>query len=582
MVRRGLESCDILFDISRLGRKRAHSWNKESETENSDIFRFKRQIRKTKNMDEDYIQYLMLLLDYDEESRCHTDKGGNEGPAVARDGLNHDMDEDVDEEYEDVNEYEDDEGEDEDDDPEYKTFLANAKPNGNAYTVRVDGIVGFPKIIEFEKDVESDGGFEDTGRSKHQDSGDEKDLGNVNCTDKVDSQPFSRIVQENDDNRSTGDNNVVFEPFDPVSPMEKGLTSQKPSLLENGESKRHQKGETENRSKEEQKKKRGRPPKVTTKDEETDIDEDYAHLLEKFICKKWSTTTSFMKKYNLKRKKSPTTVPENDSNISVGDIDTEHEPSDPLSPKKKKKKGLKSQKNSMTGNDASERQATGKKRGRPKKKQTAPKGRNLVVVPLNEDVAGRELVDLTVKEERVDLDEASSKSGNSFGCEAAEEDLQIVVSDNCKFGKEVSSNPVEASLEIHCENVEDSSPRKTVLSDFWWNVKALLERPYDQKEYIELWKAVKSRKPTLNGMDLRNGKFRSTRQLGKSYLDHHKELHEKLKEVENDKIKQLNILRGFFFWLQNLTQTGAFRPWTDPEWLSLLDNSAVPMLPSNE
>lgn len=70
--------------------------------------------------------------------------------------------------------------------------------------------------------------------------------------------------------------------------------------------------------------------------------------------------------------------------------------------------------------------------------------------------------------------------------------------------------------------VEDSSPRKTVLSDFWWNVKALLERPYDQKEYIELWKAVKSRKPTLNGMDLRNGKFRSTRQLGKSYLDHHK------------------------------------------------------------
>lgn len=70
--------------------------------------------------------------------------------------------------------------------------------------------------------------------------------------------------------------------------------------------------------------------------------------------------------------------------------------------------------------------------------------------------------------------------------------------------------------------VEDSFPRKSERSDFWWNVKALLERPYDQKEYIALWKAVKSRKPTLKDMDLRNGKFYSTRRLGKSYLDHYK------------------------------------------------------------
>lgn len=576
MVRRGLEGCDILFDISRLGRKRAYSWNKESEFENSDIFRFKRQIRKTRNIDEDYVQYLMLLLDYDEESKCCTNEGGKEGPAVARDRFNYDMDEDV-------NEYEDDEDEDEDIDPDYRKFLANAKPNGNSYMVKIDRSVGFPVFVEFEKEDGSDGEFEYLGQRKQQGSGDEEDLGNVSCKDKVESQPFSRVVLENDDNRSAGDNNVVFEPSDPVTPMEKGLTSQKPSLGEDGECKRRQKGETKNRSNKEQKKGKGRKSaKVTTKEEGADIDEDYSYLLEKFICKNWSTTPSFMRKYNLKSKKSSTTVLENDSNISVGDIDMTHELSDTPSPKKKKKKGLTSQKNSTKGNDAFKRQENSEKRKKSNKKQAGRKRRKLADVPLNEDVAGRKSVDVTVKEEIADVDEVSFKRGNKFECEAADEDLQIVVSGDCTFGKEGDSNLVEASLSKHCENVEDSFPRKTERSDFWWNVKALLERPYDQKEYIGLWKSVKSRKPTLKDMDLRNGKFYSTRRLGKSYLDHYKDLHEKLKEVDNDNIKQLNILRGFFFWLQNLTQKGAFRPWTDPEWLSLVDNSIVPMITSNE
>lgn len=333
MVRRGLEGCDILFDISRLGRKRAYSWNKESEFENSDIFRFKRQIRKTRNIDEDYVQYLMLLLDYDEESKCCTNEGGKEGPAVARDRFNFDMDEDV-------NEYEDDEDEDEDIDPEYKKFLANTKPNGISYMVKIDRSVGFPVFVEFEKEDGSDGEFEYLGRRKQQGSGDEEDLGNTSSKDKVESQPFSRVVLENDDNRSAGDNNAIFEPSDPVTPMEKGLMSLKPSSGENGECKRHQKGETKNGSNKEEKKGKGRKSaKVTAKEEGEDIDEDYSYLLEKFICKNWSTTPSFMRKYNLKSKKSLTTVLENVSNISVGDKDTTHEISDTLSPKKKEEKG---------------------------------------------------------------------------------------------------------------------------------------------------------------------------------------------------------------------------------------------------
>ncbi|XP_059287485.1 stress response protein NST1-like [Lycium ferocissimum] len=535
MARNPLECFDILFDVQRLRRKSAHCGNKEAGSDNSDIWRFKRQIRKTKNIDEDYAQFLMLLLDYDKES---INESANESIPIVRDELNDDMDEDGNEDEDDGDGNEDEDDEDEDD-PDYKKFLANVKPKGNSYVLKVDRSDGFPVFVEYEKEDRSgsDEECECLGQEKQQDAGDEKDL------DKVESHPFSRTVLEND-------NDVIVEPLGPVIQKEKGLTSQNPG--------RPRKGETKNRSDKEQKTGKGRKSakKFNNKEEAADVDEDYSLLLEKFICKNWRMTNSFIRQYNLKRKPSLRALLESDSDIP---------------PKKKKKKRLRKQKSSTKGNDASKRQGKGEKRKRSSKEPTARKGRkSSAVVAVNEDVARMTPVDVAVKEEIADVDEASFK--------AAEEDLQIIVGDNYTFGKEGSSNLIEASSEKHCENVEDSCPLQTVTSDFWWNVKALLEKPYDQKEYIELWKLVKCRKPVLKSSDLRNGKFCSTRRLGKSYLDHHKDLDEQLKEVDNDKMKKLNILRGFFFWLQNLTQKGAFRPWTNPEWLSLLENSTVPML----
>ncbi|KAJ8539823.1 hypothetical protein K7X08_014075 [Anisodus acutangulus] len=396
MARLGLEGFDILNDVRCSPRKRAH---------------FRNKIRNAKDIDEDYQEFLMLVLDDDKES---TNEGGNEGLAVVRDKLNHDVDE-----YE-------DEDEDEDD-PDYKMFLANIKPKGNSYVLKIDRSDGFPVFVEYEKEDGSDEEYEYLGRGKQQDAGDEKDL------DKVESQPFL---------------------------------------------------------------------------------------------------------------------------------------------KKKKKKGLTSKKNSTKGNDASsKRQGKDEKRKRSSKEQTARKGRkSSAIVTVDEDVA------ITVKEEIADVDEASFKSGHSFECKAAEDDLQIIASDNCTFGKEGSSILINASSAKHCENVEDICPLQTVDCDFVSNVKALLQMPYNQEEYIRLWELVKIRKPILKNMDLRNGKFYSSGQLGRSYLDHHEDLREKLKEVDNDNRQKLNILRGFFFWLQNLTQEGAFKPWTNPEWLSLVDKSSVPAL----
>ncbi|KAK4373802.1 hypothetical protein RND71_004479 [Anisodus tanguticus] len=114
-----------------------------------------------------------------------------------------------------------------------------------------------------------------------------------------------------------------------------------------------------------------------------------------------------------------------------------------------KKKGLTSKKNSTKGNNASsKRQGKGEKRKRSSKEQTARKGRkSSAIVSVDKDVV------ITVKEEAADVDEASFKSGQSFECKAAEDDLQIIGSDNCTFGKEGSSILINASSAKHCENV---------------------------------------------------------------------------------------------------------------------------------
>ncbi|KAK4355009.1 hypothetical protein RND71_027203 [Anisodus tanguticus] len=397
MGRLGLEGCDILHDIQRLQRKRAHCWNKESEFDNSDTWRFKKQLRKTKNIDEDYAQYLMLLFDFNKDST------NEDGSGIVKDRFNHD-----------VNEYEDED----EDDPDYKKFLANAKPKGNSYVLKIDRSDGFPVSVEYEKEDGSDEEYEYLGRGKQQDAGDEKDL------DKVESQPFSRTVLEND-------NDVIVEPPGPVTQKEKGLMSQNLT--------RRRKGETKSRSnKEQQKTGKGRKSakNITNKEAAADVDEDYALLLEKFIYKNWHLPNSFVRKYNLKRQQSSRTVVENDSD------------SDPLPPKKKKKRGLTSKKNSTNGNDASKRQGKGEKKKRSSKEQTARKGRkSSAIVAVNEDVAGREPLNVAVKEEIANVDEASFN--------AAEEDLQIIVSENCTFGKEGSSILMDASSAKHCENISN-------------------------------------------------------------------------------------------------------------------------------
>ncbi|KAG5611966.1 hypothetical protein H5410_023247 [Solanum commersonii] len=47
-----------------------------------------------------------------------------------------------------------------------------------------------------------------------------------------------------------------------------------------------------------------------------------------------------------------------------------------------------------------------------------------------------------------------------------------------------------------------------------------------------------------------------------------------IKMANHDKDKKLNIMRGFFFWLEHLTRQDAFQPWEDAECLQTMPGSS--------
>ncbi|KAI5671195.1 hypothetical protein M9H77_11559 [Catharanthus roseus] len=101
----------------------------------------------------------------------------------------------------------------------------------------------------------------------------------------------------------------------------------------------------------------------------------------------------------------------------------------------------------------------------------------------------------------------------------------------------------------------------------------ILRKPYDKEEHERLMQEITKRKPQHKYRDLRSGgvKFYTSDKMGKSLLDHHLVLKRKIEEAvsANNDVKQLNLLRGFFFWLQNITDDESFIPWNDKECIDV-------------
>ncbi|VAH07610.1 unnamed protein product [Triticum turgidum subsp. durum] len=98
-------------------------------------------------------------------------------------------------------------------------------------------------------------------------------------------------------------------------------------------------------------------------------------------------------------------------------------------------------------------------------------------------------------------------------------------------------------------------------STFDEKLDSVLSQPYDQNEYEELMRKATDQKPVSRQRQLRSGSKRyPTGFVGLSYLDHYPDLAKQIDTADTNE-RRLNLLRKFFFWLENLCHDGAHMPW---------------------
>ncbi|XP_062022987.1 uncharacterized protein LOC133739258 isoform X2 [Rosa rugosa] len=112
-------------------------------------------------------------------------------------------------------------------------------------------------------------------------------------------------------------------------------------------------------------------------------------------------------------------------------------------------------------------------------------------------------------------------------------------------------------------------------SQFRQGIMQDLKRPYHLEEYTNLledWS--RQRAATGHDKNLRNGNVKSYAlpgEFGKSYQEMYKDLAGKIHAVTgDDRPRKLNLLRGFFYWLKNISQEGSFKPWNDKACLKVV------------
>ncbi|KZV23189.1 hypothetical protein F511_05028 [Dorcoceras hygrometricum] len=154
----------------------------------------------------------------------------------------------------------------------------------------------------------------------------------------------------------------------------------------------------------------------------------------------------------------------------------------------------------------------------------------------------------TIVYEKLDLVKENSDDEHSS---------EVKIIDVTAFYKEGKSKPsVNTSPEMN-EDIFQNPIGETVQSMFRQELVSVLRKPYDKEEHNKLLQDVKIRKREDRHMDLRGGRERScsTGKVGKSYLDRYPGLRKQLLNFEDDRPKCLNLLRGFFFWLQVLNHS---------------------------
>ncbi|XP_030507117.2 uncharacterized protein LOC115722130 [Cannabis sativa] len=134
----------------------------------------------------------------------------------------------------------------------------------------------------------------------------------------------------------------------------------------------------------------------------------------------------------------------------------------------------------------------------------------------------------------------------------------------------MNENPRDV-IDIDNPTLAKDGDRSQSQSRFRKELLEILRSPYDPQQHIELWAEVSHRKRKVKDIMLWGGTKSSNLEdsLGESLLDRYKDFAEQMELAKYDDLKTLNLLRGFFYWLKNLSH-GVLPPWKDPSLLEVI------------
>ncbi|XP_061372208.1 uncharacterized protein LOC133314703 [Gastrolobium bilobum] len=159
------------------------------------------------------------------------------------------------------------------------------------------------------------------------------------------------------------------------------------------------------------------------------------------------------------------------------------------------------------------------------------------------------------------------------GSNSSDPDLILLEPDQiCENTPFISSKTYDSSWFESEMNPRDSRKFSAYdNSQFRKRLMEYLERPYDQEECVVILNEVRRQRQKERHVETRQGVVKSycTDGVNKSYLQLYPDLGKAIAKFKEPH-RVLFLLRGFLFWLQNLTHDGIFRPWLDKSCLEIL------------
>ncbi|KAG2313471.1 hypothetical protein Bca52824_025028 [Brassica carinata] len=145
-------------------------------------------------------------------------------------------------------------------------------------------------------------------------------------------------------------------------------------------------------------------------------------------------------------------------------------------------------------------------------------------------------------------------------------DPDIIAVSNCPFS-DGGPSPFEANKDGKVIDLEDRvEPEDMFNSTFSKKLLEILRQPYDKDEFKQRFLEASQKKQLTRSRQLRDGReieYNVDHQLGPSYLDRYPDFKRVFRRSRyaKDESRALNLLRGFFFYFQNIVLEGAFKPW---------------------